>query len=78
MSKDTATLEGIVSRFAEVLLRAEGEYGAPLFAEDLAERGASPDALQIMASRWIECEFDGPEFADELLALADYIEEARA
>ena len=71
------TDEQIAPRFARLLLDAALTHGAPSFAADIAEKGATPENLRLMASRWSEpgFEFEPPEFADELCAFADELED---
>lgn len=63
--------EEIATRFAVLLHRAATFYGAPIFAAELAEKGADPEQVRIMAKRWEEGEFFPSSFAGDLMAFAD-------
>lgn len=70
--------EDLAPQFARLLVKAADELSAPAFAADLAEGGATPGHVEMMADRWEEWDFEPPEFAGELREFAQSVHRLRA
>lgn len=75
----TLPTELIPAYFAELLTTAADEYGAPIFAADLAIGGANPEHVEMMANRWASIPaMEPPGFADELRSFAGELRAERS
>lgn len=67
------TIEGALCEYALVVLAASVEYCAPSWTSDLVLGGLDPEHINVMASRWIECDLEPAVFAARLQVLASAI-----
>lgn len=70
----SASVEDVVPEFGRIVTEIGWDCMAPYFATDVIGVGLDPSGLRYVAEQWRKDEFDPPEIADRIDALAENVE----